>query len=136
MANVPEPDIPLPALDRLAAATKGNVEDVLALLLPGPHIFWRDMLALTWNIRTFCGQEKIKQFLSHRLALSNPDDFKLREQHVILEKPSSNLVWISLMFGFVTDVGKALSIVRLVPTSSEEWKAHVVFKPREPHQLC
>ncbi|PPQ97225.1 hypothetical protein CVT26_000750 [Gymnopilus dilepis] len=150
MAVLPEQDAPLPTLDRLGvtsllsdldpkavaakwlaafstAAAKGDVEGVSALLLPGPDTWWRDMLALTWNMRTFRGEQKIKQFLSDRLTLSKLHDFKLREQYVELQKPLPDLVWISLMFDFETDVGKASSITRIVPTANGEWKAHVVF---------
>ncbi|KAF8875878.1 hypothetical protein CPB84DRAFT_439009 [Gymnopilus junonius] len=150
MANLPEQDVPLPTFDRLgvaslssdldpkrvasewlsafaAAASKGDVEAVSATLLPGPDTFWRDMLALTWDMRTFRGQEKIQQFLSDRLALSKPHDFKIREEYVALQKPLPNLAWVSLLFDFETDVGKASSVTHLVPTANGEWKAHVVF---------
>lgn len=146
MANVPE--TPLPTLDRLGvssispnldvkkvaqdwlssfsqAATAGDVESIVSLLLL--EAFWRDMLALTWDMRTFSGKEKIEQFLKDRLSLSKLHDFKLREQFVALQQPYPDLAWISLIFDFATDVGQASGIARLVPSTSGEWKAHVVF---------
>ncbi|KAF8965605.1 FAD/NAD(P)-binding domain-containing protein [Flammula alnicola] len=141
------PDVPLPTLDRLGAslapdldvkqvahdwfnafstaAASDDVAAVAALLLP--DAFWRDMLALTWDFRTFSGQEKIQTFLTDRLALCKLHDFSLREEIVRLEQPFPDLAWISLMFDFLTDVGRASAIVRLVPTANGEWKAHVVY---------
>ncbi|KAH9484751.1 Indole-3-pyruvate monooxygenase YUCCA1 [Psilocybe cubensis] len=146
MANVPE--TPLPTLERLGvsslpanldakkvaqdwlssflqAAIAGNVDAVVSLLLP--DAFWRDMLALTWDMRTFSGKERIAQFLKDRLSLSKIHDIKLREQFVALQQPYPDLAWISLMFDFATDVGQASGIARLVPSAAGEWKAHVVF---------
>ncbi|KAF8149353.1 FAD/NAD(P)-binding domain-containing protein [Crassisporium funariophilum] len=145
MANIP--DVPLPTLDRLGAsiasdldtkkvakdwfesfakaATAGDASTVAAMLLP--EAFWRDMLALTWDMRTFSGTQKILPFLKDRLALSKLHDFSMRDEHTGLQQPFPDLAWINLVFDFSTDVGKALGITRLVPTANGEWKAHVVF---------
>ncbi|KDR66354.1 hypothetical protein GALMADRAFT_259418 [Galerina marginata CBS 339.88] len=170
MANIP--DVPLPTFDRLgitaldlpphtsispasiaadwlaafataASASPADVDALAALLLPGPDAFWRDMLALTWDFRTFSGQPKIRAFLTARLANAKMHDFKLREGSVVLQQPFPDLAWISLMFDFSTDVGRASGVVRLVPTASghanadanakvdltsyKNWKAHVVY---------
>ena len=148
MTNIPNP--PLPTLDRLGvsvsalsnldahkiahqwltsfskAATSGDVSTITSTLLL-PDAFWRDMLALTWDIRTFSGQSKIHTFLNYRLSLSKLDDFSMRDEYVGLQQPYPDLAWISLMFDFSTGVGRALGITRLVPTPSGEWKAHVVY---------
>ncbi|KAH9484720.1 Indole-3-pyruvate monooxygenase YUCCA1 [Psilocybe cubensis] len=108
-----------------AAATQGDVDAIISLLLP--DAFWRDMLALTWNLRTFSGKQKISKFLTDRLGLSKLHDFKIRQELVGLQQPYPDLVWISLMFDFMTGVGGASGIARLVPTPNGEWKAHVVF---------
>lgn len=141
------PDYQLPTLDRLgaslapdldvkrvakewfssfsAAATRGDAVALNALILPDG--FWRDMLALTWEFHTFQGEAKIRAFLGDRLALSKLHDLSLREHYVQLEQPFPDLAWISLMADFTTAVGSATLIVRLVPTASGAWKAHVVF---------
>ncbi|PPQ85677.1 hypothetical protein CVT25_002128 [Psilocybe cyanescens] len=142
------PHAPLPTLDRLGvtsiapdidarkiandwlasfstAATTGDVDAILSLLLP--DAFWRDMLALTWDLRTFSGKERIARFLNDRLSLSKLHNFKIREEYVGLQQPYPDLLWISLMFDYATEVGEASGIARLVPTANGEWKAHVVF---------
>ena len=148
MTNIP--DAPLPTLDRLGvsasvlsdldahkianqwlasfsnAATSGNASSITSTLLL-PDAFWRDMLALTWDMRTFSGQSKILTFLNDRLALSKLHDFSMRDEYVALQQPYPDLAWISLMFDFSTAVGQASGIARLVPTPSGEWKAHVVY---------
>ena len=149
MANIPDtPD--LPTLDHLGvsvsvlsnldphrvarqwltsfseAATLGDVSTIINTLLL-PEAFWRDTLALTWDMRTFSGHSKILNFLNDRLALTKLDDFSIRDEYVALQQPYPDLAWINLMFDFSTVVGKASGIARLVPTSSGEWKAHVVY---------
>jgi hypothetical protein len=148
MSNIP--DTPLPTLDRLGvsisalsnldahkiarqwltsfskAASSGDASTITSTLLL-PDAFWRDMLALTWDMRTFSGQSKIHTFLNDRLALSKLDDFSIRDEYVALQQPYPDLAWIRLMFDFSTGVGKASGITRLVPTPSGEWKAHVVY---------
>jgi hypothetical protein len=148
MTNIP--DIPLPTLDRLGVsasilsdldahkiahqwltsfsktATSGDASFITKTLLL-PDASWRDMLALTWDMRTFSGQSKILTFLNDRLALSKLHDFSMRDEYVGLQQPYPDLAWISLMFDFSTAVGKASGIARLVPTPSGEWKAHVVY---------
>jgi hypothetical protein len=145
MTNIP--DTPLPTFDLLGvsvsalsnldaykiahqwltsfskAATSGDASTITSTLLL-PDAFWRDMLALTWDMRTF---SKIHTFLNDRLASSKLDDFSMRDEYVGLQQPYPDLAWISLMFDFSTGVGKAFGITRLVPTPSGEWKAHVVY---------
>ena len=150
MTNLNIPDTPLPTLDRLGvsvsalsnldahkiahqwlasfskAANSGDALIITSNLLL-PDAFWRDMLALTWDMRTFSGQSKIHTFLNDQLVLSKLDDFSMRDEYVRLQQPYPDLAWISLMFDFSTGIGKASGIARLVPTPSGEWKAHVVY---------
>ena len=150
------PDYPLPTLDRLgvspsslstaidtkaiasswlsslenaASASPPSISGILALLLPDG--FWRDMFALTWDIRTFAGHDKIGKFLEDRLALNKVKGFKLKEDFPPkLARPFEDVAWIIFMFEFETEVGVASAIVRLVPLPDNDllqWKAHVVF---------
>jgi hypothetical protein len=89
------------------------------------------MFALTWDIRTFAGHEKIRKFLEDRLALNKVKAFKLKEDFPPkFDRPFEDVAWISFMFEFETDVGGASAVVRIVPLPGEqglEWKAHVIF---------
>jgi hypothetical protein len=103
-----------------------NVQGVVDLLLS--ESYWRDMLALTWDFRTFYTQDKILAFLKDQLSLMNMKNLKLRDDaHLGLMKPYPDVAWINMMFDFETEVGIGSGVIRLVPTSSGEWKAHVVY---------
>lgn len=153
MADLDIPPAPLPTLDRLglpldsqvfsndtdttkvsqvwldgfdAACSSGDVETIMSSLLP--RAFWRDMLALTWDLRTFSGNDKIRAFLNDRLVLSRLHNFRLRENYTTLQRPYPDVLWISLMFDFETDVGHASGVARLVPTTPQgNWKAYTIF---------
>ncbi|KAJ7056408.1 hypothetical protein C8F01DRAFT_1156140 [Mycena amicta] len=109
-----------------AAISSGNpAASADGLLIPDSH--WRDILALTWDFRTFNGIDSIRTFLTDRLAAIDPASIKLTPGTTMLMRPMPDIVWINSMFSFTTPVGIASGIVRLVPTSTGEWKAHVVF---------
>ncbi|TCD66290.1 hypothetical protein EIP91_001581 [Steccherinum ochraceum] len=126
-ASVPDDlDVQKTAKDFLSSFAKAveskDVSRVLSLL--HPDAWWRDALALTWDLRTFQGQSKIKQFLSDRLGQSKMHGFKLVEAKLAPE--GTDLVWILLRFKFETDVALGSGIARLVPTSTGEWKAFLM----------
>ncbi|KAF5378871.1 hypothetical protein D9615_006928 [Tricholomella constricta] len=142
------PNTPLPTLDRLNAsvptdldakavakawfkifAQSAEASDAQAVAqLFVPDAFWRDMLALTWDFRTFSGLPKITQFLSDRLGSAHPRAFTLRDDAYLgLQQPFPDLAWINLMFDFETEAGIASGIARLVPSANGEWRAHTVF---------
>ena len=94
-------------------------------------VYWRDILALTWDFRTFESTPKIKQFLVDRLGQSKISNIQLHEDPQ-LAKPYPDLAWIQLSFSFETQVGLCSGIVRLVPVSTNPndnpvWKAHAIF---------
>ena len=89
--------------------------------------WWRDMLALTWDFRTFRGTPAIRTFLHDRIGVAHPRSFKLRQDFLGLQRPYEDLAWINAFFDFETDTGIGFGIVRLVPTANGEWKAHVVY---------
>ncbi|KAF8067690.1 hypothetical protein FPV67DRAFT_1561985 [Lyophyllum atratum] len=101
----------------------GDVEQTLGLLCP--DALWRDLLALTWDMRTFEGSEKIRPVLKDRGC---PQMRALkRKEFVQLQRPYPDLVWIIGMFEFDVDYGRCSGVFRLVPTSTGEWKAFTVF---------
>ncbi|EKM55953.1 uncharacterized protein PHACADRAFT_144909 [Phanerochaete carnosa HHB-10118-sp] len=105
--------------------SKNDVDGILSLL--APDAWWRDLLAMTWDLRTFQGQASIKQFLSDRLAQSELSDFQLTSAAV--DKLYDDLAWVRLHFTFETKAGSGVGVVRLVPVrtgNAAEWKAHHV----------
>ncbi|KAG6914606.1 hypothetical protein DXG01_016362 [Tephrocybe rancida] len=142
------PEPPLPTLQRLNAtipddldaktvakawfaafarsAEAGDAQAVSQLFVD--DAFWRDMLALTWDFRTFSGLPKITQFLTDRLGSARPTAFTLRDDTFLgLHRPYPDIAWINLFFDFQTATGIAFGIARLIPDANGEWKAHTVF---------
>ena len=89
--------------------------------------FFRDILALTWDFRTFEGTHAIKKFLEDRLHKAKPSSFKLKDEFLGLQQPYPDVAWIQAMFDFETDVGLGSGVFRLVPLSDGGWKAHTMF---------
>ncbi|TFK35113.1 hypothetical protein BDQ12DRAFT_635350 [Crucibulum laeve] len=134
-----------------ANLSTANVEGVLGLFIHGTYssvsdkndpsalsFYWRDILALTWDFRTFEGTDIVRQFLVDRLSEAKISNLRLKlgadgKERVDYQQPYDDLAWIHLMFTFETAVGIGSGIVRLVPTplagSLGEicWKAHSVF---------
>ncbi|KAJ3875081.1 hypothetical protein F5051DRAFT_415018 [Lentinula edodes] len=104
--------------------TAGNVEEIVGLFCDDS--LWRDLLALTWNMRTFDGSSKIRTFLRDRIPHVHMQGFKLKE-FVRLQKPFPDLTWIVGMFEFETDTGMCSGVFRLVPTAEGPWKAYTIF---------
>ncbi|KAF9048817.1 hypothetical protein BJ165DRAFT_1462890 [Panaeolus papilionaceus] len=104
-------------------------------------VYWRDILSLTWNMRTFESTPKIRQFLVDRLGAANISDIKLQEDASVappsLSRLFPDLAWIQFFFTFQTPIASCYGIVRLVPFSSPnsgdglEWKAHSIFTAME-----
>ncbi|KAF8734332.1 hypothetical protein AX14_003424 [Amanita brunnescens Koide BX004] len=113
-------------LDSLSKAIDSNNPDDAAGLFVEDS-WWRDMLALTWDFRTFHGVPAIRTFLCDRIGSTHPRAFKLRKDYLGLQRPYEDLAWINAFFDFETDTGFGFGIFRLVPTATGEWKAHVVY---------
>ena len=104
----------------------------------GFAVYWRDMLALTWDFRTFEGTPKIKQFLIDRLSKPKTiSNIQLQNgSRLQVVKPYPDLAWIQFSFSFETQFGLGSGIVRLIPLSiggpnsndnAVVWKAHSIF---------
>ncbi|KAJ6556762.1 hypothetical protein DFH09DRAFT_1365485 [Mycena vulgaris] len=105
--------------------TAKDIDGLLSILQP--DAFWRDILALTWDFRTFNGVDRIRAFANDRLfPVSTMNNFKMRD-FVRFQMQFADVAWILATFDFTTDVGVGLGIVRLVSTESGEWKAFTIF---------
>lgn len=111
------------------AIQAGTTSDVLSLLLP--DAWWRDILSLTNDFRTFYGTEPISQFLSDRVVGSKGklSDFKLDPKSIELQHPYTDLAWIQAIFTYRSPTTYSSGVFRLVPTSSTtgSWLAHSIF---------
>uniref|UniRef100_A0A0W0FNY1 Flavin-containing monooxygenase n=1 Tax=Moniliophthora roreri TaxID=221103 RepID=A0A0W0FNY1_MONRR len=115
-------------------AQAGDVQGVISGFTQ--ESYWRDMLALTWDFRTFIGSESIRQFLNDRLTSSQLHDVKLREdEYLQLQQPFPDLAWVQFMFDFqVGSIGVGMGIGRLIPQSDGSWKCNCIYTNLEDLQ--
>jgi hypothetical protein len=107
----------------------GDVDGILSQLVD--DAFWRDILSLTWDFRTFFCHNHIQRFLSDRLSTSKLSDLKLDTNSATLGRPYPDIAWIQAFFTFSTAVGTGTGIFRLVLAPGGDWKAHTVFTSLE-----
>jgi hypothetical protein len=136
----------LPSLDRLLATLPADLDALATMrawflpfaqhmqaadaraisLLLLPDAFWRDMLALTWDLRTFHA-DSVLPFLRDRLPGAELARFVLDENSVQLQTPHPGVAWIFGSFAFESSAGRCAGIARLVPTADGTWRACAVF---------
>ncbi|KAF9227052.1 FAD/NAD(P)-binding domain-containing protein [Gyrodon lividus] len=107
------------------AVASSNITDILDLFLDDG--FWKDILALTWDLRTIEGRGAIKNLLNHRLVPTGLVDLRL--SHKPLRAPEiqqlfPDLVLLRLCFEFGTKVGKGTAVCYLAPVPGSKWKAY------------
>lgn len=110
-------------LSRFSDAVKANdVTGVLATF--HPKGWWRDVIALTWDIRAFHSSANIERFLNDRLVVTN---FSVSSgvSTAFQENPYPDLVWIIAQFAFTTVAGSGTATAFLVPASTDEWQAFI-----------
>ena len=123
-------DVATQWLDSFSSYTAAGDTDGLVSLFVA-DAYWRDLLALTWNFRTFVGRDKIKAFALERLKSLTLSSFTLSiepSMTPVVSRPYPDVAWIQSMFSFtVASVGNASGLVRLVPQSDGIWRCHCLL---------
>lgn len=88
-----------------ASLAKGDVEDILSLFQQ--DCYWRDLVSLTWNIKTVEGHEELRDMLKSTLVSSRPSDFRMEEEAT--ENGDVQEAWLV----FETKVGRGRGYVRI-----------------------
>ncbi|KAF2271169.1 putative flavin-binding monooxygenase [Lojkania enalia] len=91
--------------------------------------WWRDFLTLTWDFRTIRGIQKMTEFLSEHMSVTQFNNFKLQETGKFapnFQSPIEGLEWVVSMFHFETKVGRGKGIIRLAQGDDGAWKAHMI----------
>ena len=105
------------------AVETGDTAAVLETIHPDG--WWRDFVALTWDIRTFHGADNIRPLLDDRLKQS-----QLTITPIVVEamvsQPYPDLLWVVVQFPFTAASGTGTATAFLVPTSLGSWQAYIV----------
>ena len=116
----------------ISPAPNGDIDIDKVLDLFQPDAFWRDILSLTWDFRTFTGAAQLKTFLQDRIANPSLDDKtrlnNLKLETASVEKPWEDIEWIEALFTFsVGTWGGGDGVFRLVLTPEGVWKAYSIY---------
>jgi cation diffusion facilitator CzcD-associated flavoprotein CzcO len=114
--------IPTIAANWLAQFEKALAEpdDVLLKTLFHSESHWRDVLALTWHIRTLSGLDVILSELKAHAGRANPTGFRIdpdRSPPHLVTRASTNA--IEAIFRFETAEGRGCGVLRLTPDASD-----------------
>ena len=117
----------------LSPSLDGDIDVDKVLDLFRPDAFWRDILSLTWDFRTFFGISQIRTFLQDRI--SNPGSIgdKARLKNLKLEsagvgKPDEDITWIEALFTFsIGTWGAGDGVFRLVLSPEGVWKGFTIY---------
>ncbi|NUR12283.1 MAG: NAD(P)/FAD-dependent oxidoreductase, partial [Bradyrhizobium sp.] len=82
--------------------------------------FWRDVLALSWNLQTVTGHETIAQALVALAPEAAPTSFKVAPHRAPPRWVTrAGINAIEAIFNFETAIGRGSGIVRLIPDSAD-----------------
>ncbi|EGO55227.1 hypothetical protein NEUTE1DRAFT_85372 [Neurospora tetrasperma FGSC 2508] len=112
-----------------------HFDKVPDLFLDSQAGFWRDHLALTWDLRTLKGKDKIRNFLQAEaqvkkvpLQIQIDESQAFRKPQVGGFAPVNGLKGIQFFITFTSQNGKGRGVVRLVQEhKTEEWKIWTFF---------
>lgn len=147
MSGLMKAQISLPTVDKLGVKVPDDVDvqsiasqwftafakNVQTANIPGivsqlaEDAFWRDMLSMTWEFRTFMGPSSIAAFLKDQLVDCGITNLKLKPESVQLERPYTDVTWIQGMFNFETKIGLGSGVFRIIPSKEGPWKGHTVY---------
>jgi putative flavoprotein involved in K+ transport len=99
-------------LDQFNAALADRDADAASNLF-ATTCFWRDLVALTWNIKTVEGRDGVRDMLEHTLDSAAPEDFRTSEPPT--EADGVTEAWLE----FETAVGRGRGHLRL--KDDEAW---------------
>ncbi|KAK3076157.1 hypothetical protein LTS18_013774, partial [Coniosporium uncinatum] len=92
--------------------------------------WWRDALALTWDLRTLHGLDKVRGMLDGKLEKLAFSNLQIRSTPHITPKLSTlshSLQWVESLFTFDTTIGRGRGFIRLTQDEQGAWKAYMVY---------
>lgn len=93
--------------------------------------WWRDMLALDWDMCTAHSSNEIEELLRKRQSQAQLQSFRLQDKGRFQprwEQVVDGLSWVSSMFFFETAFGTGSGVLRLTQDQNDgRWKAYAVY---------
>ncbi|SLN41605.1 putative oxidoreductase CzcO [Roseivivax jejudonensis] len=90
-----------------AALEAGDVAAVTALF--ATDSYWRDLVAVTWNLKTVEGPDGVADMLTQQLSHTRPGNFRIQDGEVPAEDGGVITAWIT----FETRAGRGWGLMRL-----------------------
>ena len=85
-----------------------------------PDSYWRDVLALSWNLQTINGGKAILKELRIRAADAKPTGFRIDPDRAAPRRITrAGTHCIEAIFKFETSVGRGSGIIRLIPDAAD-----------------
>ncbi|KAH0372796.1 FAD/NAD(P)-binding domain-containing protein, partial [Aureobasidium melanogenum] len=117
-------------LDRFSAVLSSGDASRLSTVFHQDS-WWRDHVALSWDLRTLHGLPAIISFLSpilssinlRPLSLASDDDAYAPS----IVTPIPELDWVQSIFTFETSTGRGRGFLRLAQAADGDWKAHMLY---------
>ncbi|HEX3114305.1 MAG TPA: NAD(P)/FAD-dependent oxidoreductase [Bradyrhizobium sp.] len=95
-------------------------DDGLLKFLFHPDSYWRDVLALSWNLQTINGADAILKELKARAGNAAPRGFAIDPDRAAPRRATrAGTVSIEAIFKFETAVGRGSGILRLIPDAGD-----------------
>ena len=96
-----------------------SLEAMSELFLDDSH--WRDLVALTWHIRTFSGRDTIQSAMCDLAGSLEPRNFRICEERTApLWTTRVGVDTLEAIFRFETETGQGSGVLRLVPAPDDD----------------
>jgi cation diffusion facilitator CzcD-associated flavoprotein CzcO len=99
-----------------------------------PESYWRDALALSWNLQTINGADAIQRELAHHAGRASPSGFAIDPERAPPRRVKrAGTETIEAIFKFETAQGRGHGIIRLIPDDADNnrFKAWTLFTALE-----
>src|SRR5829696_8449845 len=98
----------------------GKLDEALLKTLFHPDSYWRDVLALSWNIQTLNGRDAILKELPPLARNMAPSDFAIAPGRAAPRKVMrAGTDCIEAIFKFETAIGRGDGVIRLIPDADD-----------------